>query len=246
MNLDLTVPFGLKEGTDELLDVTQVAQGKPCNCVCPSCKTPLIAHQGEQLVWHFAHASRSVYSKTERQCAFSYFVSVRMMVRQIIGSNFVMALPAYEGKTYHQFPDGYRAVFFPVCAPQTITLANIQVEKVFDNSLVDIHGYVGGVDFSVYLVHPGREVPPELHQPKSDRCGIIAIALDKLPRCFNDGRAAGVTYKETLRRFLADDTASKLWIYHPRYERQRRSAIEEQERIVATYISKSKARRRQR
>lgn len=35
--------------------ITEVARGKACSCVCSKCREPVIARQGEQREWHFAH-----------------------------------------------------------------------------------------------------------------------------------------------------------------------------------------------
>lgn len=47
------IPYGEKEGN--LLHVSQVVSGLNCNCVCPECKSPLIARKGEKTKHHFAH-----------------------------------------------------------------------------------------------------------------------------------------------------------------------------------------------
>ena len=79
------IPFGLRKRDGKFLDVAEVPRGKRCGCICPSCKTPLVARHGEIKEWHFAHVSRSVYAQTKKECEFSFFVSARMMARQIIG-----------------------------------------------------------------------------------------------------------------------------------------------------------------
>lgn len=79
------IPFGLRESDGAIIDVYAVQRGRGCGCICPSCQTPLIARQGEEKVWHFAHASRNVYDRTAQECDFSFYVSVRFMARQLIG-----------------------------------------------------------------------------------------------------------------------------------------------------------------
>lgn len=36
--------------------IKTVARGQACGCVCPDCGTPMVAKQGKQIAWHFAHA----------------------------------------------------------------------------------------------------------------------------------------------------------------------------------------------
>jgi len=89
------IPFGLRESDGAIIDVHAVPRGRGCGCICPSCRTPLVARQGREKVWHFAHASRNVYERTAQECDYSFYVSVRLMARQLIGSDLVLALPEY-------------------------------------------------------------------------------------------------------------------------------------------------------
>lgn len=46
--------FGLRDGV--LVSITDVERGAACRCVCPACDAALIAHKGDILIHHFAHA----------------------------------------------------------------------------------------------------------------------------------------------------------------------------------------------
>ena len=54
------IPFGLHLKSNQVVDVGSVQNGIKCDCICPSCKTPLIARHGSIKEWHFAHQSRDV------------------------------------------------------------------------------------------------------------------------------------------------------------------------------------------
>ncbi|MBT1886116.1 hypothetical protein KK057_22105, partial [Enterobacter mori] len=47
------IPFGLQRESGLFLDITEVSRGIDCNCICPACKTDLLAKQGEVKLWHF-------------------------------------------------------------------------------------------------------------------------------------------------------------------------------------------------
>jgi len=99
------IPFGLRESDEAIVDVYAVKRGRECGCICPSCGTPLIARQGEEKVWHFTHASRHVYDRTEQECDFAVYVSVRLMARQLIGSRLTLALPDYRSRVTQYVED---------------------------------------------------------------------------------------------------------------------------------------------
>ena len=58
MNLvrDLLVPFA-KTKSGQWVGPHEVARGLSCNCICPTCGEHLVAKQGEEVIWHFAHRS---------------------------------------------------------------------------------------------------------------------------------------------------------------------------------------------
>lgn len=93
MNFNL-IPFGLESITGQLIDVDSVQSGKSCGCVCPCCKTPLVAKKGDIKEWHFAHHTRGTYSETQDSCEYSFHLSVRMMARQLIKNELQLELPA--------------------------------------------------------------------------------------------------------------------------------------------------------
>ena len=53
------VPYGLRKVDQRLVRVDEVPRGANCGSVCPSCKRPLVARQGDINDWHFAHTSEN-------------------------------------------------------------------------------------------------------------------------------------------------------------------------------------------
>lgn len=222
------IPFGLRESDDELVDVYDVPNGKQCGCVCPSCHTPLEARQGDIKVWHFAHASKNVYKKTKNECEYSFYLSLRMMARQLIGKQITLYLPEFKGMIEY-----YEGIFrykqykeFNVTKDSNITVDDLKVEDTFSCVAVDIIGSIGSFKFVVYFTHQGRIVPEVLFDPEDKKCGIIEISLDSLMFKFKTAKSEGKTYYEILADFLTHDKDSKKWIYHPRFGPCASAAVE--------------------
>lgn len=206
-------------------------RGKNCGCICPSCKTPLIARQGNVNEWHFAHASRSVYGKTEHECEFSFYVSVRMMARQLIGETLEILLPKYEGVVVKELPwKKYARLAFLVTKSQTIFMHDVEVETNYKHVSVDVVGQVKEVPFVIYFTHPGRSVPHELYELESLKCGVISVSLEDVPNMFLEAKTSSRSYHNLLSDFLVNDTESKSWVYHPRYKACEQKAIEDLEK----------------
>ncbi|KAF3984382.1 MAG: competence protein CoiA [Methylococcales symbiont of Hymedesmia sp. n. MRB-2018] len=214
------IPFGLRENDGEFVDIADVPRGKQCGCVCPSCKTPLIARQGDVKEWHFAHASHSVYSRTEKECQFSFYVSVRMMARQVIREKLELVLPRYEDvvSEYHESSCSKISIPFVVTEQRKIILTEVEVEKTFTGPSVDIVGKVADFYFVIYFSHPGRSVPITLFNPADKKCGIISISLEPVARLFSQSKDNKESYHEVLQNFLTNHVESKRWLFHPRYE----------------------------
>ncbi len=218
--IDLTlIPFGLREEDYVFVDVSLVKRGRKCGCICPSCKTPLIARQGGKNQWHFAHASRSVYEQTVKECEYSFFVSVRLMARQVIGSSLEIKLPAYEeiASLFIEETGDYLEEKFNVTNEQIVRIENIEIEKEFCGIPVDVYGKVYGYPFILYFTHPGREIAIELKSLKAEKCGIVEVSLGETYSLFVSDRSINQSYLEKLRLFLAENVRSKQWIFHPRF-----------------------------
>ena len=238
------IPFGLRESDEAIVDVFAVKRGRECGCICPSCRTPLIARQGEEKDWHFAHASRHVYDRTARECDFSFYVSVRLMARQLIGSRLTLALPDYRNRVMQYIEDLHqtRTLDYLVTEARSVELEHVQVETRFADVAVDVKGKGGDFDFVVYLIHPGRDVPNELESLEGAKAGVVAIDLQGMAGALARVKEAGGTYSQALGEFLAKNIASKRWVYHPRNAMMRRKAGAELAQSVAREVDEMRHR----
>lgn len=227
---ETSIPFGLDTNTGVLVDVYDVQRGRGCDCICPSCETPLVARQGRVNEWHFAHASRSNYSQTQKECDYSFYMSVRLMARQIFDTETIaIDLPEYTGEV-RKF--GYSEPYI-ITPARTITLSDIELEKPISKVPVDIYGKVSKHSLIIYFTHEQRFVPPELYA-MTEKQGVIAIALNDTKQLFFNKN--GRPYKELLREYLTTDTESKQWIYHPRKASQKEKALERLQSISSQYF----------
>jgi hypothetical protein len=238
------IPFGFRESDEAIIDVYAVKRGRECGCICPSCRTPLIARQGEEKVWHFAHASRHVYDRTAQECDFSFYVSVRLMARQLIGARLTLALPDYRSRVTQYVEDlrQTRTLDYLVTEARSVELEHIEVETWFADVTVDVKGKVGDFDFVVYLAHPGRPVPTELDSLDGAKAGVIAIDLQGMAGALARVKEAGGTYSQALGEFLAKDVASKRWVYHPRNAMMRQRAQTELAQSIAREVEEVRHR----
>lgn len=167
------------------------------------------------------HASRGVYEETDQECEYSFFVSVRLMARQIIGESIKISVPEYKDSAERFFSDIEESLVenFVVTQQQDIEIQLIELEKEIYGVLVDIRGYVEDYPFVIYLTHPGRQTPPEIESFSDDSYGIIELSLARTRSLFLRRNESSETYLDRLRSFLEEDLEGKRWVAHPRYGR---------------------------
>ncbi len=232
--MDLTlVPFGYSVSQGHLVDVHQVVSGKQCGCECPSCRAPLIARKGKKKAWHFAHDSQSRPQNSIEKCQFSFYVSVRMMARQLIRNSLTIRLPKCEVTLSEIAPLSgvYVQVSEPVTESREIVLTDVSVDTTLGAYKVDLSGFVNDYCLAIVFTHPGREGFDHFAQLDEKKTGVIAISLTSLSTHFMDFEAPRGSYQDIVENYISNDLPSKSWIFHPRLrtaEQKARSKLAEE------------------
>lgn len=233
------IPFGLDSSTGELVDVGSVERGNACGCICPSCQTPLVARQGDEVEWHFAHRSRNVHPDTQEECEYSFAVSVRMMIRQLADEGLSVRIPSYTGSVQAFREHTYRSEQFQyhVTDEKVVTLEQVHIGIEFEETTVDVLASVGKVPFVIFVSYEGRTVPPVLSSPSVEKCGILELNVNSLPHRFKAEKKGA--YKQLLRHFLEEEVEGKRWVYHPREPQARQAAMEKRDEWLRRQESKA-------
>jgi hypothetical protein len=86
---EIKLPFGMLL-TGRMVTVEEVERGIACDCVCPECKAPLVACQGQVMRHHFRHRSE------QSTCVHARETSLHRFAKQIICEDGRLFLPDYE------------------------------------------------------------------------------------------------------------------------------------------------------
>lgn len=221
------IPFGVRERDGELIDVHEAERGARCACRCPSCATPLIARQGEEKVWHFAHRTQGDRLFAEQACDYSFFVSVRLMARQLLAQGQALALPAASGRVVREVAalGGPRERNYTFAPGGVVRLHDVALGVRHQGVAVDLRARVGTAELVVVLTHPGREVTAAMQALRGERLGVLALDLRQLQAEFATARLRALSYRALLSRFLGEATTARTWLFHPREERLRAQAL---------------------
>ncbi len=210
--------------------------GLNCGCICPSCKTPLIARKGPINEWCFAHQSRGVHTKIRKECDYSFEMSVRLMLRQLAVEGIQFKTPDFNDSitAYSDVSDQWHVVNFKVTSAKTLQLKDSRLGTVFSGAEVDVAGRVGSYPFVIYVTYSGREIPNSLRLPDTADCGVVEINLSGLARRFRlekDGR-----FVDALKSYIEQSIEGKFWIYHPRYAEKHAEA----EAMMSVWLEQQK------
>ncbi len=157
--------YALRNG--EVVHVSTVPNGAACGCICPACKSPLIARHGEEKQDHFAHPPGT-------NCRTGPQTIVHLLGKQILEQHPVLLLPALVASGDEQS--------VVIAEEAEVTLINVRIEERLDGVIPDVMATVGGRDLliEIYYTHKcGREKKKRLAEMDLD---TVEIDLSRLVR----------------------------------------------------------------
>lgn len=200
----LLLPFAIRLSDGQLVSATDVPRGAACNCICPGCQGALLARQGTEREWHFAHVQAT-------DCPDGYEKSVHELAKQRIQQQKLLLLPAIEASA-----QGWDAYGRLVEKKQSVMEAKpVQLDECTKS-------------------RPRGEVTPDLTGFRKDREILVEITVfhrlmpEKQARLIETGVPIleidlGVfkTQQATLERLdaeLFENPKNRRWIWHPKLE----------------------------
>lgn len=182
------IPFAIHKPTSRWVDVTQVQRGLNCDCICPSCFGDLIAKQGDNQEWHFAHRQ----TETECEERFSFAESLYGLTMQLLNQLNSLTVP-------------YASLFESrILATQAIEL-NID----FDGYAVDFVVHTEDTQIAILLTHSMRPFRGELLTLIPDIYPILEIQLDEYHYEFRSSTPD--QYRQLLLELLSESLTAKRW-----------------------------------
>ena len=157
-NLEPRLIYGLRDG--DPVRISDVASGLVCNCICPECKTPLIARKGPIRQHHFAHS-------VVTDCAGGVESSLHFLAKKVLSTHQSIVLPRQEirfPKERGRFPQHA----FRVTSAQVET----KFGEIVPDVLIDIYGITLAVE--ILVTHKVDERKAEQFR----KMGLLAIEID--------------------------------------------------------------------
>lgn len=217
------IPFGLNPATGEYVDVSDVPRGSASGCVCPSCRVPLQAKQGEVNRWHFAHESRGTYKLAADHCDFSIWTAMVLMARQELSRADHFQTPDYLLTERVETDSGWQELSEVVTTGTLLSCSDPRIETCFAGVTWDAILTVQGFSLCLVLTHRQKHFSLlEVNDGGNVRHGVVSIDLvevwDDTLRRVDDN---AMSHRDAFRRSLLEGLVGKQWEHHPRAQRTR-------------------------
>lgn len=208
------ISFGL-HSSGRLIDATASANGIKCDCVCPSCRAPLIARQGQIKVPHFAHYD-------SRDCPTGAMTALHLAAQHLIVQRGVISLPKLSVsvlKRNPSFGDFERTDSF--FSETTRKLADAKTEvRIQNGRVVDVGGTDQKMGFVAVEVRVHHEVDP--NKSKDIKTAAVpCIEVDLRDIC------GQLLTMQSLATHLFDRVDNKKWIFHPLEDQCRQQLLDD-------------------
>lgn len=229
-NKKLKLPVGLDRDSRKLRRVDEVESGLKCNCICPGCKTPLVARKCLNRVDHFAH--HKVPPDSVNHCAES---ALHQWAKSIVAKQALWPLlPA------HYVPKEWRSFFeerlvshdewWSPFKDGNFNIESAEEEYAFDGWTPDVlltgnfDGVPAQIAVEIYVSHP----VDELKLAKVKRTDISLLEIDLDPDLM-----FGEPLTEDVLKTHILDFANQLWLHTPLADRLKEKHDAKYERDVA-------------
>lgn len=191
------IPFGIHRKTGQILDITEVDRGTDCGCICPGCKTELVAKQGEVKLWHFSHSTC-----LDGECD-GLMQAIRAKIIEILEQQCQLAVP--------HVLEGYDG--------GTVLLDNVEVSQLMFGDTADLVVTIDKLRVGIFLdldrKLASRLSFDQIHPSEP----VAALRIDVPDLEYELGRVQRgerhCTYSECIEQLITQDAASREWLYHP-------------------------------
>lgn len=220
----LLLPFATRLSDGKLVSPDEVERGRACNCACPGCTVEVIAKQGTERTWHFAHV------KGEK-CAEGYEVSIHELAKQMLRQRKELLLPSLIAKTsgvdvYGQLLEEQEHVL----ESSLVKLDECKTGVNLGGVNVDVIGRLKGHEILIEVTVFHRLMPDKKERLLETKIPSMQINLEQFQ--------AKQATRGLLEKAIFEDENIRRWIYHPKLE----IALEKAKEKLAGRLQESRSR----
>ena len=186
---------------DKVVSIEEVESGLACNCICPVCKTKLVAKKGNENEHHFAHYNGS-------SCATAYQTLLHLLAKQLISEKKRIKIPPVYCEMFREDekdPKGY-----------TFKKEKISEATPLEDVKVSLEQKDNGIIPDIIIEYKERKLYVEIYvsHKVDDNKKAIVQNNDVSMMEINLSNVNRMISKEELSKYLFDSTSKSVWIYN--------------------------------
>jgi hypothetical protein len=196
------ITYGKDKVTGYSVHIRNAANGIKCGCVCSSCDSALVAHQGDITDWHYKH-------HIAEECSYSAESGLHLRAKEILAESKYFRLPRLNINIEKFSPDLEETFVINhdlVKHNQKVVVDLVLQEKGVGNIRPDLKVYSGENILLIEIAVTHFVDKAKLRKIKSLDISCVEIDLSSFKnKEIND---------KSLRNKLLDNTAYSKWIYN--------------------------------
>lgn len=217
--ISLLQSFALSKHGD-LVSIADVARGQSCECLCPTCRTPMIAKQGEIRAWHFAHESGT-------DCPGGAESALHLAAKKVIEQAGGIMLPSLSITRTTLLPDGRSGAGEASLPASWIDFDSVQLEVRIGSVIPDVVGMTGK---AMHLIEIGVSHFVDAEKLSTlQQIGLPAIEID-----LSQYEQESWDWSE-LEQAIIQSTENKTWLYCPHLSYLEKLAAERAEQAALNH-----------
>ena len=187
----------------KLISINEAKRGLACNCICPACKSVLIARKGDVRIPHFAHYKNN-------SCATGYQTSIHLLAKELINEKKMIKIPSIDCEVYHEDSnesEGYHSENKIIREERLLKNVQVYLEQKENGIIPDIIVQLGKYKLyvEIYVTHKVDESKEQI--VKQNNISMLEIDLSEVNRDIHEDEL-----KDELCKYLFEDTSKSKWI----------------------------------
>jgi hypothetical protein len=174
MGTHIKIPFGLSIIEGKIMHISQVDGGLKCECVCPNCKSVLVAHKGEKTTHHFKHYKSFA-------CNGALESAIHLAAKQIIKEKMEIKIPEYKVTIHGQDFMGYDHQLSKETPSCTVKFSRVEEELTIESGQkIDIVGFVNKIPLYIEIYYSHKVDDEKIEKIKNKNISMIEIDLSDI------------------------------------------------------------------
>lgn len=198
----LLLPFAERRTDGLLVSPEEVERGLACDCTCPGCGHSVVARQGTEKVWHFAHHRAPM-------CTDGYQKSVHELAKQLLRDRKELLVPSLEAMVsandaHGRLLEERELVFESKSVPLDECRATVKLDDVTADVLGRLREHEVLVEVTVFhRLMPDKEAR------------LVATGIPSLEIDLSVFKSVQATRKG-IEEALFKDNGNRRWLFHPK------------------------------